>query len=58
MEIMLISGTFEPGCGVIIHDKTTDKMYHKIVFKDEFGCYIEVDDHRIYKEDLNVKKQT
>ena len=55
MEIILISGTFEPGCGVIIHDKTTDKMYHKIVFKDEFGCYIEVDDHRVYKKDLNVK---
>ena len=58
MEMILISGTFEPGYGVIVHDKTTDRMYYKIVFEDEFGCYIEVGDHRIYKEDLNVKKQT
>lgn len=51
-NIKVISGTFEKGCGIMVWDKVTDKIYHKIVFEDKNGCCIEVENIRYYKKDL------
>ena len=53
-NIKIIMGTFEKGCGVIIRDVNTDMIYHKLVFENEKGCYIEVDNKFYYKEDVEI----
>lgn len=51
----IISGTFENGCGVTIHDTKTDKYYNSLVYKDS----IIIEGNTYYKNDItdNRRKQ-
>lgn len=48
MKMKIISGTFADGCGVIVYNKETNQMYHKVVYKG----YIEIDGKIYRKEDM------
>lgn len=44
----IISGTFVDGNGVIVYNKETNQMYHKVVYK---GC-IEINGKFYSKDDI------
>lgn len=44
----IISGTFENGYGITIHDTKTDKYYHSIVYKNS----IIIEGNTYYKDDI------
>ena len=50
-KLHLISGSFENGCGVTVWDKSTDKMYVKVVYKNA----IEINGRLYSKEDIVIK---
>lgn len=48
--LTIISGTFDEGNGIIIHDSESDDFYHKVVYKN---C-IEHKGNLYYKEDFQL----
>lgn len=46
--LKIISGTFENGNGITIHDTDTDNYYHKVVYKDS----VEINGKIYYKNDF------
>lgn len=46
--MILVSGTFQKGCDVIVEHN--GNYYHKIVFEDKNGkCFVEFEGKRIYE---------
>lgn len=52
MKVKVLSGSFENGCGVIVH--YMDNFYHLVVFEDkETGkLFVEINNKRHYEEDI------
>ena len=48
--LKIINGTFVEGNAITIHDTNTDKMYHKIVFKNS----VEINGILYYKDDFSL----
>ncbi len=55
-RIKISSGSFLPGCGVVVWDLKTDNLYHLLVRTDGKGNYIEIVEKRYYKEDIMATK--
>lgn len=47
--IIIVNGTFEEGCGVVIYNERTGGTYHKVVYKNS----IELGGNLYYKSDFN-----
>ena len=57
-SLVLITGSFLEGCGVILHDEKTDNLYHLVVLK-ETGTdrlFVETGGNRFYECDICKKK--
>lgn len=54
MKIKILSGTFEKGCGVIVHHIQSNNFYHLIVFKDKetSKLFVEIGDKQYFEEDI------
>lgn len=48
--LKIISGTWEEGNGIIVHDTVTDNFYHLVVYKNS----VEIKGNLYYKDDLSL----
>ena len=54
MKLKVLSGTFEKGCGVLIHDIQSDIFYHLIVLEDKETRkpFVEIKSKRYFVTDI------
>lgn len=54
MKVKILSGTFEKGCGVLIHLMQSDNFYHLIVLEDkETGKpFVEIKNKQYFEDDI------
>lgn len=53
--LKLIQGSFLEGCGVIVRNVETDKIYHLLVHKEKEAdrLFVEIGGQKFYKEQIN-----
>lgn len=53
--LKLVQGSFVEGCGVIVRNVDTDRIYHLLVHKERETdkLFVEIGEQKFYKEQIN-----
>lgn len=59
MKVRILSGTFEKGCGVLVHHIQSDNFYHLVVLEDKETRkpFIEIRNKQYFEEDIERRNR-